>query len=206
MSRGIHRLTESAVRGATLLKSLKNFPTARGCTFSLNALARSTGVWPVALLASRELRRLRKTTQQESSVNSFSAVALEWFAKQKPAWAETRCTKVKWMLEKNLFPWMGSPRIAQITPPELLMTLRRIEGPGAIETAKRVKQVAGQVFRFAIASGRAQRDPSQDLRGALTAPVKRHLAAITDPKDHCYSPWMVIAAAMSFAVRCGSHH
>ncbi len=129
-----------------------------------------------------ELRRLRKATQQESLANGFSAIALEWFAKQKPAWAETHCTKVKWMLEKNLFPWLGSRPIAEITPPELLTTLRRIEGRGAIETAKRVKQVAGQVFRFAIATGRAQRDPSQDLRGALTAPVKRHLAAITDPK------------------------
>jgi integrase len=129
-----------------------------------------------------ELRRLRKTAQHESSANSFSAIALEWFAKQKPAWAETHRTKVKWMLEKNLFPWTGSRPIAEITPPELLTTLRRIEGRGAIETAKRVKQVAGQVFRFAIGTGRAQRDPSQDLRGALTAPVKRHLAAITDPK------------------------
>jgi integrase len=129
-----------------------------------------------------ELRRLRKATQQESLSNSFSAIAHEWFAKQKPAWAETHCTKVKWMLEKNLFPRMGSRPIAEITPPELLTTLRRIEGRGAIETAKRVKQVAGQVFRFAIATGRAQRDPSQDLRGALAAPVRRHLAAITDPK------------------------
>jgi len=130
-----------------------------------------------------ELRKLRKTSLQESSANSFSAMSREWFAKQKPAWADTHCTKVKWMLEKNLFPWMGSRPIAEITPPELLTTLRRIEGRGAIETAKRVKQVAGQVFRFAIATGRAQRDPSQDLRGALTAPVKRHLAAITDPKE-----------------------
>ena len=129
-----------------------------------------------------EWRRLRKTLRHESSANSFSAVALEWFAKQKSAWAETHCTKVTWMLEKNLFPWIGSRPIAEITPPELLTTLRRVEERGAIETAKRVKQIAGQVFRFAIATGRAQHDPSQDLRGALAVPVKRHLAAITDPK------------------------
>ncbi|MFI4890389.1 MAG: phage integrase central domain-containing protein [Steroidobacterales bacterium] len=74
------------------------------------------------------------------------------------------------MLEKSLYPWTGSRPIAEIILPELLTTLRRIEARGAIETAKRVKQVAGQVFRFAFATGRAQRDPSQDLRGALAAP------------------------------------
>jgi integrase len=217
MSRGIHRLTESAVRGANAAEKPQKLSDGAGLyllvepsgakywrmayRFAGKQRLLALGVYPdTTLKAARftameareklrngidpnELRRLRKTTQQESLANSFSAIALEWFAKQKPAWAETHCTKVKWMLEKNLFPWMGSRPIAEITPPELLMTLRRIEGRGAIETAKRVKQVAGQVFRFAIASGRAQRDPSQDLRGALTAPVKRHLAAITDPKE-----------------------
>lgn len=134
------------------------------------------GVDPAAL------RRLQKATAEQSSANSFGAIALEWFAQQKPAWAENHWTKIQWMLEKNLFPWIGGRPIAEITPPELLSALRRIEARGAIETAKRVKQVAGQVFRFAVATGRAPRDPSQDLRGALAPVPKRHLPAVTDPK------------------------
>jgi integrase len=85
------------------------------------------------------------------------------------------------MLEKNLFPWLGGRPVSAITPTELLTTLRRVEARGAIETAKRVKQVAGQVFRYAVATGRADRDPSQDLKGALAPVVKTHLAAITEP-------------------------
>jgi integrase len=130
-----------------------------------------------------ELRKAQKKSRLDAAANSFEGVALEWFAKQKPAWAENHWTKVHWMLEKNLFPWIGSRPISEITAPELLSVLRRIEARGAIETAKRVKMVAGQVFRFAVASGRAKDDPSQPLRGALATPIKRHLAAVTDPKE-----------------------
>jgi integrase len=77
---------------------------------------------------------------------------------------------------------LGQRPISEITAPELLAVLRRIESRGAIETAKRTKQVAGQVFRFAVATGRTERDPSQDLKDALAASVKKHLAAITEPK------------------------
>ncbi len=85
-----------------------------------------------------ELRKLKKVSQLESAANSFQAVAMEWFSKQKPAWAENHWTKVQWMLEKNLFPWLGARPISEISSPELLGTLRRIENRGAIETAKRV--------------------------------------------------------------------
>jgi len=130
-----------------------------------------------------ELRKIKKASKVEAATNSFEAVGLEWFAKQAPIWSEAHATKTRWLLEKNLFPWLGSRPIAEITPPELLATLRRIESRGAHETAQRAKQVAGQVFRFAVATGRAQRDPAQDLRGALSANVTKHLAAITDPKE-----------------------
>jgi len=129
-----------------------------------------------------EHRKVQKIIRLESIENTFQAVAVEWFSKQKPGWAEKHWIKVLWMLEKNLFPWLGTRPIADISPPELLATLRRIESRGAIETAKRTKQVAGQVFRYAVATGRADRDPGQDLRGALATSVKKHLAAITDPK------------------------
>ena len=130
-----------------------------------------------------ELRKAQKNSRLDSAANSFEAVALEWFAKQRPIWAENHWTKVQWMLEKTLFPWIGSRPVSEITASELLAVLRRIEARGALETAKRVKMVAGQVFRFAVATGRAEADPSQPLRGALGIPVKKHLASITDPKE-----------------------
>jgi integrase len=119
----------------------------------------------------------------EAAANSFRAVGLEWFANQKLKWSEVHATKTLWMLERNLFPWLGDRPISEIKSPELLATLRRIESRGAHDTAQRAKQVAGQIFRFAVATGRAERDPAQDLRGALAAAVKTHLAAITEPKE-----------------------
>jgi integrase len=126
-------------------------------------------------------RKLSKAIKSASAANSFEAVGVEWFTKQRPIWSEAHATKTLWMLEKNLFPWLGDRPISEVTPPELLTTLRRIESRGAHDTAKRARQVAGQVFRFAVVTGRAERDPSQDLRGALTATVKTHFPAVTDP-------------------------
>lgn len=130
-----------------------------------------------------EHRKIAKTAKVEAAANSFRAVGQEWFAKQKTKWSDVHTTKVWWMLDKNLFPWLGDRPISEIKPPELLATLRRIESRGANDTAQRVKQVAGQVFRYAVATGRAERDPSQDLKGALAPVVTTHLAALTDPKE-----------------------
>jgi len=130
-----------------------------------------------------EVRRLKKFIQLEAAANSFEAVGLEWFSLQKAAWSEGHAKRNFWLLEKNLLPWLGRRPISEITAPGLLATLRRIESRGAIDTAKRAKQLAGQVFRFAIATGRVQRDPSQDLKGALAASVSTHRAAITEPKE-----------------------
>jgi len=82
-----------------------------------------------------------------------------------------------------LFPHIGHRPIAEINPPELLATLRRTESRGSIETANRAKQIAGQVFRYAVATGRAERDPTPDLKGALATPKVKHHATLTDPKD-----------------------
>jgi integrase len=130
-----------------------------------------------------EHRKIIKAAKVEAAANSFRSVGQEWFAKQKLKWSDVHATKTRWMLERNLFPWLGDRPIAEIKSPELLATLRRIESRGAHDTAQRAKQVAGQVFRFAVATGRAERDPSQDLRGALAPAIKTHLAALTDPKE-----------------------
>jgi integrase len=86
-------------------------------------------------------------------------------------------------MERDLFPWIGKRPISEIKAPELLGALRRVESRGALESARRLKIIAGQVFRYAVATGRAERDPSGDLKGALAPPQERHHAAITDPKD-----------------------
>ena len=82
-------------------------------------------------------------------------------------WAGSHSSKVIRRLELDLFPWLGSRSIGGISAPELLSCLRRVEGRGALDTAHRLHQNCGQIFRYAIATGRAERDPSADLRGAL---------------------------------------
>jgi len=128
----------------------------------------------------------RKTTRSaliEQAANSFEAVAREWFTKQKTTWSEGHAKTVIARLEANAFPWLGGRPAAEITAPELLAVLRRIESRGAIETAHRVKFICGQIFRYAISTGRAGRDPSADLRGALTPMKPKPMATITNPKQ-----------------------
>ncbi len=128
-------------------------------------------------------KRATKGTQSDQAANSFQVVATEWYAKEKPHWSESHAKRVLRAMERDLFPYLGKRPIIEITAPELLTALRRVESRGAIETAHKVKQVAGQVFRYGVATGRAERDPSGDLRGALSKQVTKHLASITDPKQ-----------------------
>jgi integrase len=128
------------------------------------------------------LRKTQKTAQADRAANSFEMVGREWFAKFSPTWAENHGGRILRRLERDIFPWLGARPIGEITPPELLTTLRRIENRGAIETAHRAKQNCGQIFRYAIATGRAERDPSADLRGALPPASPKRFAAITDPR------------------------
>ena len=130
-----------------------------------------------------ETKRQEKLARTVGAETSFRAVALEWFDKEKPHWSESHSTRLRRLLEATLFPWLGQRPIAEINPPELLAALRRTESKGILETAHRAKQVTGQIFRYAVATGRAQRDPTPDLKGALATPKVRHYAAIIDPKD-----------------------
>lgn len=129
-----------------------------------------------------EHRKAMKTTLAVRSENSFEIVAREWFAKYSPNWAAGHSDKIIRRLERDIFPWLGGRPIAEITASDLLATLRRIESRGAIETAHRAQQNCSQVFRYAVATGRAERDSTADLRGALTPVKERHHASITDPK------------------------
>ncbi|MSP49783.1 MAG: DUF4102 domain-containing protein [Alphaproteobacteria bacterium] len=127
-------------------------------------------------------RRAVRSARADKAANSFEVVAREWHRKFATQWADSHSEKNLGALERDVFPWMGSRPVADVSAPELLKVLRRIEARGAGDTAHRVRQICGQVFRYAIATGRAERDLSVDLRGAL-APVRQvHLAAMTDPK------------------------
>lgn len=128
-----------------------------------------------------ENRKAQKTATQERAANSFEVIAREWFAKQSPNWAASHADKIIKRLEKNVFPWIGKLAIAEITAPELLAVLRRVENRGALDTAHRTLQNCGQVFRYAVITSRAERDPSSDLRGALPSAKHTHYPAIIEP-------------------------
>ncbi|MDR6935484.1 tyrosine-type recombinase/integrase [Luteibacter sp. 3190] len=110
---------------------------------------------------------------------TFQSVAVLWLARQQVA--EVTANKNRWLLESFLYPDLGHRPIKEITDREMLTTLRKIEDAGKLETAKRAKIKAGQIFRYAMLEGLAERDPTGSLRGALKAPKVKHHAAIVDP-------------------------
>ncbi|MBF0631088.1 MAG: integrase arm-type DNA-binding domain-containing protein [Magnetococcales bacterium] len=121
-----------------------------------------------------------KSTVSDATV-LFENVAREWFMKHAPSWAKGHSDKIIQRLERDVFPWLGDRPVHTITAQELLACIRRIEARGTIDTAHRALQNAGQIFRYAIATGRAERNPATDLRGALPPAKEGHFAAITDP-------------------------
>ena len=129
-----------------------------------------------------QYKKETKDMQKDQAANSFEAVAREWFTKNKHVWTDGHSRTIIRRLELNIFPWFGARPVASITAPELLTSLRRIEDRGALETAHRVHQICSQVFRYAIATGRAERDPSPDLRGALPPTKPKRMSTITDPE------------------------
>jgi integrase len=128
-------------------------------------------------------KKAEKQIKTNAQANTFEAVARDWLAKTAADRAEITQDKVTAWLEKDAFPWIGAMPIATIGPRDVLATVRKIEARGAIDTAHRVVQLCGQVFRFAVATGSAERDITQDLKGALTKPVKKHYAALTEPQQ-----------------------
>ncbi len=129
-----------------------------------------------------ENKKAQRAAREAIAANSFEVVGREWYAKQVPKWAATQAKKVKGIFENNLFPWLGARPISEIKPPEIIATLRRMEDRGANETARRALQYCGMVFRYAVASGRAERDVVADLKGALAPVVTKHHATIIEPQ------------------------
>lgn len=155
----------------------------------------SLGVYPdVPLKLARkrreEARRLvaegidssaKRKEEKDTRLDTFQSIAEEWLALQAKSLATITHTKAIWMLSAFIFPRLGSRPITKITAPELLAALRVIESRGRHDTAHRTKQRVGQVFRYAIATGRAERDISADLRGALVPVTTKNHAAIIEP-------------------------
>ena len=130
-----------------------------------------------------ENRKAVKAAKFERATNSFEAIAREWFARNSATWKASHGERIIRRFERDLFPWIGGKPIVELTAPEVLAAVRKIEDRGALETAHRALSNCGQVFRYAIATGRASRDISADLRGALTPVKTEHFPAITDPKQ-----------------------
>ena len=126
-----------------------------------------------------EQRKAEKAAGLERAGNSFEVVAREWLAKQ--TWVPGYRDKVDAWLVNDVFPYIGGKPVAEVMAPDFLRVARRVEERGAVESAHRILQNCGQVMRYAIATGRANRNPVADLRGALATAEGRHHAAITDP-------------------------
>ncbi len=154
-----------------------------------------------------ELRKLTKQQQILSAEDSFESITREWYLKHSANWAESHSSRIIRRFERDIFPWLGNVAITNISTPEVLAAVRRIEDRGAVETAHRALANCGQVFRYAIATGRAQQDPTLALKGALPPVKKSHFASVTEPKDvarilsiiDTYQGTLVVRCAMKLA-------
>jgi integrase len=126
-------------------------------------------------------RQLDKLAKGAIAGTTFAAIARELHAVKRQGWSEKYAERWIERMEKDLFPWIGGLPIAEITAPLLLQTLRRIEDRGAHETAHTLRQTAGQVFRYGVATGRCDRNPAPDLHGALKPIIVKHMSAVLEP-------------------------
>jgi len=128
-------------------------------------------------------KREEKQARADAAANTFEAVARAWLATTESKRAKVTQSRITTLLEKDIFPYIGSMPISNIKPRDVLdKAVRRIEARGTIDTAHRAKQFCGQIFRYAVAVGLAERDVTTDLRGALASIPESHFAAITEPK------------------------
>ncbi|MDD0838740.1 integrase arm-type DNA-binding domain-containing protein [Curvibacter sp. HBC61] len=151
-----------------------------------------------------QAKREEKLHRAAAASNTFEAIARLWLTATAASRAESTQGKVQTWLEKDVFPSIGASPITSIGPRDVLAVVRKIEARKAFDTAHRVNQICGQVFRFAVAEGSAERDVTTDLRGALQRAEKTHYAAVTDPSQlgpllraiHAYTGYPVASAAL----------
>lgn len=152
-----------------------------------------------------EHRKAVAQAKAELGANTFEVTAREWLGKRD--WVPKYSVKVVAWMEKDVFPWIGSRPVGELTAPDFLRVARRIEARGAIESAHRIMQNCGQIMRYAIATGRAERNPVADLRGALPPAPDRNHAAVVDPVElgdllralHSYRGTIIVQTALKLA-------
>lgn len=127
-------------------------------------------------------KREEERAKADAAAHTFELVAREWLTKTSTERAPTTQTKITSWLEKDVIPFIGAMPMSTIGPRDVLAALRKMEARGALDSVHRVKQVTGQVFRYAVAIGAAERDITQDLKGSLAKAAPSHFAAITEPK------------------------
>lgn len=118
--------------------------------------------------------------------NSFEHIAREWFSSHAHNWKENHSNKIIRRLEADIFPWLGVRPVGEITVPELLETVKRIQTRGALETAHCALNNCSSIFRYSIATGRASRDPASDLRGALPPTKEKHHPLLIQRRQAIY--------------------
>ncbi len=128
-----------------------------------------------------QARKVEKLKSLTPAGDTFKATALEWYEMKLDSWSSHYAIREKRNLEKDLFPFFAARHIGEIEPIELLAAVRQVEERGALDVAHRVLTTAGQVWRYAVATGRAKRDVSADIKGALKPHHGKHFATITDP-------------------------
>lgn len=145
-----------------------------------------------------QARKVEKLKAMNPAGDSFKVVALEWYEKQEPQWSEAHAVRAKRQFERDLFPWLGDRRLADIEPVELLATLRKIEERGAVETADRGLMLARQVWRYGVATGRVNRDITGDLKAHW--PPTGELTSLLSPTPSgwasCCAPSRATRAAL----------
>lgn len=148
------------------------------------------------------IKRAQKACRSEQVANSFEVTARRWHEKNVAKWSESYADKTIRMLERDVFPWIGSTPVVDLDAPKFLAVARKIETRGYIDTAHRAMQLCGQVMRFGVAEGLVSRDPTGDLRGALTPVETTHLPSVTDPARVAEILRMFDAFSGSFPVKC----
>ncbi len=147
-------------------------------------------------------KKAQKASQGEQDANTFEVIAREWHSKFAHTWVVSHAQHKLERLEKNVFPWIGKQPIKEITAPEVLSVLRRMESRNILDTAHRVRFECSSIFRYAVATGRAERDPVADLKGALPPVKNGHHAAPTDPKAVAPLLRAIDEFQGSFIVKC----
>lgn len=154
-----------------------------------------------------EARRAERQASYQAQINSFEAITVEWLDVHMTDKSEGHKIRSNRILRTKLFPYIGKRSISDITAPELLNALRSIEKAGSIDTAHRARGLASQVYSYAIATGRAERNVANDLLGTLRPHQQKHRAAITDEKElgkllrdmECSSSGIIVKTAMQIS-------